>query len=106
MSARSAAVAESRGVALPAFAFALVVFAGYASGRSPWHSGGGVGGVSGTVVAALAGVTGAVVVGTLLAVWVVTPVRRRSRGAVGGSRRLIWTICPPRLGALPSLRCW
>ena len=84
MSARSAAVAESRGVALPAFAFALVVFAGYASGRSPWHSGGGVGGVSGTVVAALAGVTGAVVVGALLAVWVVTPgeakvARRRRR---------------------------
>ena len=84
MSARSSAVAELRGAALPAFAFALVVFAGYASGRSPWHSGGGVGGVSGTVVAALAGVTGAVVVGALLAVWVVTPggakvARRRRR---------------------------
>ncbi len=77
-------MAELRGVTLPAFAFALVVFAGYASGRSPWHSGSGVGGVSGTVVAALAGVTGAVVVGTLLAVWVVTPAqakvaRRRRR---------------------------
>jgi hypothetical protein len=84
MSARSSAVAELRGAALPAFAFALVAFAGYASGRSPWHSGGGVGGVSGTVVAALAGVTGAVVVGALLAVWVVTPggakvARRRRR---------------------------
>jgi hypothetical protein len=84
MRARSSAVAELRGAALPAFAFALVVFAGYASGRSPWHSGGGVGGVSGTVVAALAGVTGAVVVGALLAVWVVTPgetkvARRRRR---------------------------
>ena len=84
MSARSSAVAELRGAALPALAFALVMFAGYASGRSPWHSGGGVGGVSGTVVAALAGVTGAVVVGTLLAVWVVTPgaakvARRRRR---------------------------
>ena len=77
-------MAELRGVALPALAFALIVFAGYASGRSPWHSGGGVGGVSGTVVAALAGVTGAVVVGTLLAVWVATPgevkvARRRRR---------------------------
>ena len=50
-------MAELRGAALPALAFALVVFAGYASGRSPWHSGGGVGGVSGTAVAALAGVT-------------------------------------------------
>jgi len=84
MSARSSAVVELRGAALPALAFALVVFAGYASGRSPWHSGRGVGGVSGTVVAALAGVTGAVVVGTLLAVWVVTPgaakvARRRRR---------------------------
>ena len=84
MSARSSAVAELRGAALPAFAFALVAFAGYASGRPPWHSGGGLGGVSGTVVAALAGVTGAVVVGALLAVWVVTPggakvARRRRR---------------------------
>lgn len=73
MSAGSSSVAELRGVALPAFVFALIVFAGYASGRSPWHSGGGVGGVSGTVVAAVAGVTGAVVVGALLAVWAVTP---------------------------------
>ena len=77
-------MAELRRVALPASAFALVVFAGYASGRSPWHSGRGAGGVSGTVVAALAGVTGAVVVGALLAVWVVTPgeakvARRRRR---------------------------
>jgi len=84
MSAGSSAVAEFRGAALPAFAFALIVFAGYASGRSPWHSGGGVGGVSGTVLAALAGVTGAIVVGALLAVWTVTPgaakvARRRRR---------------------------
>jgi hypothetical protein len=73
MSAGSSSVAELRGAALPALAFVLIVFAGYASGRSPWHSGDGVGGVSGTVVAALAGVTGAVVVGALLAVWAVTP---------------------------------
>jgi hypothetical protein len=73
MSAGSSSVAELRGAALPAVAFALIVFAGYASGRSPWHSGGGVGGVPGTVVAAVAGVAGAVVVGALLAVWAVTP---------------------------------
>jgi hypothetical protein len=78
-------LSELRPIAATAVALLMVSLVALASGGSPWHAGGRQD-VPGGVVSALAAVAGALVVGSLLLVWVGTPAvqrRRRRRRRLG-----------------------